>query len=178
MGTRLPRSRRRVGSASAGTELARVLLRVSIGSTMVAHGVKHGRSLEGTAGWFEAIGFREPELQARLSWLVEVGAGSALTAGVATPAAASAVIGTMGVAAVTVHRENGFFVTNEGHEYVLALAIASAATAALGGGRFSVDRLLRRDRQLSGAGAALIAVAGGLAGAAVQLKMFWRRPDR
>lgn len=159
-----------------GAEIARCLLRLSVGGTLIAHGLKHGRTPEGTAKWFDSIGFRNPELQATLSSVVEVGAGSALVAGAATPIAASAVIGTMAVATQTVHRPNGFFITSEGYEYVLALSISSAALAALGAGRVSVDRLLGLDRRLSGPGAAALAVGLGLLGAAAQLRTFWTRP--
>ena len=48
---------------------------------MIAHGTKHGRSIEGTAGWFRSIGFRQPTLQAKASAVVEVGAGAAIVAG-------------------------------------------------------------------------------------------------
>ena len=63
-----------------------LLLRAAIGGTMIAHGVKHGRSLEGTAGWFGSIGFRQPKLQAQASAVVEVGAGTAIVAGAGNPA--------------------------------------------------------------------------------------------
>src|ERR1700733_12767983 len=53
--------------ADARLGVARLALRGVIGSTMIAHGVKHARSLEGTAGWFNSIGFREAELQAKAS---------------------------------------------------------------------------------------------------------------
>src|SRR5690349_19162036 len=109
------------GHMSAGAEISRLVLRSVVGSTMIAHGVRHGRSLEGTARWFGGIGFREPKLQARLSAAVEVGAGAALLAGAATPVASAAVVGTMAVAARTVHVQNGYFVIDEGYEYVLAL---------------------------------------------------------
>ena len=79
---------------SAGTEISRLVLSGIVGSTMIAHGVRDGRSLEGTAGRFGKIGFRETELQARLSAAVEVGAGAAVLAlglgelaGAATPVA-------------------------------------------------------------------------------------------
>jgi DoxX len=81
-----------------GTEIARLLLRSVIGATMIAHGVRHGRTLDGTAGWFEAIGFQKPRLQAKTSALVEIGAGAALIVGAGTPLAAAAVVGTMAVA--------------------------------------------------------------------------------
>src|SRR6201986_2389922 len=73
---------------------------------------------------------------------VEVGAGGALIAGAGTPLAASMVVGTMTVAARSVHLENGFFITAEGYEYVLNLSAASVALAAIGPGSLSVDRLL------------------------------------
>ncbi|HEV7469614.1 MAG TPA: DoxX family protein [Pseudonocardia sp.] len=115
--------------------MARLLLRTVLGGTMIAHGLKHGRSLDGTAGWFGSIGFKEPQLQARASAIVETGAGAALIAGAGTPLAAAAVVGTMGVAARSVHQPNGFFITAEGYEYVLNLAAASVALAGLGPGR-------------------------------------------
>jgi putative oxidoreductase len=143
---------------------------------MVAHGIRHGRSLDGTAGWFGGIGFLQPRLQAQASVAVEVAAGAAIVAGALTPVAASAMIGTMAVAARTVHVRNGFFITDEGYEYVLTLATGAAALAALGPGRFSIDARSRRLRQLTGARVGAAAVTVGLLGAAVQLATFWRNP--
>lgn len=142
---------------------------------MIAHGVKHARSLPGTARWFESIGFRKPRLQAQLSAVVEIGSGAALIAGAATPLSAAAIVGTMAVAARSVHIRNGFFITAEGWEYVAALGVSSVAIAALGGGRLSVDRALGLDH-LCGSRGAAIALGAGLGGAAAQLATFWRRP--
>jgi putative oxidoreductase len=163
---------------TSGAELARLVLRAVLGGTMMAHGIKHGRSLKGTAGWFESIGFAEPDLQAKASAAIEIGSGAALLAGVATPAAASAVVGTMAVAARTVHMDNGFFITGEGYEYVLTIAAAATAVAALGPGRYSVDRALGLHEKASGPWAGLGALALGLAGAAAQLAIFWRKPAK
>ena len=85
---------------------------------MIAHGMRHARTLEGTAGWFGSIGFDKPELQAKASAAVEIGSGAALALGLATPLSASAVVGTMSVAYMSVHRPNGYFVIKEGWEYV------------------------------------------------------------
>jgi putative oxidoreductase len=157
-------------------DLGRLVLRGIIGGTMIAHGVKHGRSLEGTAGWFGSIGFKRPMLQARNSAVVEIGSGAALVVGAGTPLAASAVVGTLAVAARSVHVKNGFFITAEGYEYVLNLATAAVAVSALGPGRISVDRALGVDRRLSAGQRAAVAAGLGLAGAAAQLATFWRRP--
>src|ERR1700693_5338143 len=95
-------------SPSLDADLARLLLRVSVGGTMIAHGVKHARSLPGTARWFESIGFRKPRLQAQLSAAVEIGSGAALIVGAATPLSAAAVVGTMAVAAGRCTFRTGF----------------------------------------------------------------------
>jgi putative oxidoreductase len=144
---------------------------------MIAHGTKHARSLEGTAGWFESIGFRQPLLQAKLSALVEIGSGAALAAGFATPLAASAVVGTMAVAGETVHRPNGYFITGEGWEYVGFISASAVALAALGPGRVSVDHALGLDHVGRPRTRGALALVLGLAGAAGQLKMFWTRPS-
>jgi putative oxidoreductase len=162
---------------SGGTEVARLLLRTAIGGTMITHGVRHGRTLDGTAGWFRAIGFREPRLQARLSAAVEIGAGAALVVGAGTPLAAASVVGTMAVATRAVHLPHGFFINSEGYEYVANVAVASVALAALGPGRWSVDAALGLDRHLPGRRAAALAAGLGLAGAAAQLALYWRRPS-
>jgi putative oxidoreductase len=156
--------------------LAQLLLRGILGGTMIAHGLRHARTLDGTAGWFASIGFRQPRLQAQLSAAVEVGAGAALVAGAATPLAASAVVGTMAVAYRSVHQPNGYFITAEGWEYVGFISAAAVALAALGPGRLSADHVLG----VAGTGKpwqrAALAAGLGIGGAAAQLAAFWRRP--
>lgn len=157
-------------------DVAGLVLRAAVGGTMVAHGIKHGRSLEGTAGWFGSIGFSQPKLQATASAAVETGAGAAVLAGAGTPLAAAAVVGTMAVAARAVHAENGFFITSEGYEYVLNLSAAAIALAAAGPGRFSVDHALGLDEKLKPWQGAALAAGVGLGAAAAQLAAFYRRP--
>jgi putative oxidoreductase len=161
----------------SGKNVASLVLRAAIGGTMIAHGVKHGQTLEGTGRWFGSIGFAQPKTQAIASAVVEVGSGAALLAGVATPLAASAVVGTMAVAARSVHAPNGFFITAEGYEYVLNLSVASVALAAIGPGDFSVDHLIGVDKKLTPLAGAALCVGVGLAAAAAQLAVFWRRPQ-
>jgi putative oxidoreductase len=160
-----------------GRETASLLLRAAVGGTMIAHGVRHHRTQKGTADWFGSIGFRDPQLQARLSAVTEIGSGTLLIAGAATPLAAAAVVGTMSVAIRSVHLPHGFFITADGVEYVANLAVGSVALAGLGPGRWSVDHLIGTERW-SGARTAVLAGVLGLSAAAVQLALFWRRPDR
>jgi len=159
-------------------EVTALLLRAAVGGTMVAHGVKHARSLDGTARWFSSIGFRRAPVQATASAIVEIGSGSRLLVGAATPLSAATVVGTMTVAARSVHVRNGFLITAEWWEYVANLASAAIALAAIGPGRLSVDRAAGLDRWFSGHRAAAAAVVGGLVAAAAQLATFWQAPER
>jgi putative oxidoreductase len=161
---------------SGKRDVASLVLRAAIGGTMLAHGIRHGRSLDGTAGWFGSIGFKQPRLQAIASATVEVGSGAALIAGAGTPLAAAAVVGTMAVAARSVQLENGFFITAEGYEYVLNLSAASVALAAIGPGSLSVDRVFGLHDKFTPLKRAGLAAGIGLAAAAAQLATFWERP--
>ncbi len=163
-------------TGKAGQAVGRLALRTIVGATMIAHGVKHGRSLDGTAGWFGSIGFRQPRAQAVASGVVEAGAGAALIVGAATPIASSAVVGTMVVAARSVHQPNGFFITDEGYEYVLNLGAAAVAVAALGPGRYSIDNMLGLDNRLTSAQRGMLALGLGVLAGAGQLALFWRKP--
>ncbi|HVW42060.1 MAG TPA: DoxX family protein [Amycolatopsis sp.] len=165
------------GRKSGGGDLARLILRGALAGTMIAHGLRHGRTLDGTAGWFSSIGFKQPRLQAQLSSVVEVGSGVALAAGALTPLSAAATVGTMGVAYQTVHRPNGYFIVDEGWEYVAFISATATALSALGSGRFSLDRALGVDKIGSPVTRALVTALVGVGGAAGQLALFWRRPE-
>jgi putative oxidoreductase len=79
-----------------------------------------------------------------------------------TPIAAAALIGVMTAAVITVHLKNGFFNTNQGFEFNLALVAALFALAGIGAGSWSLDNVLNID--LTGAGWALGALGVGLLG--------------
>jgi putative oxidoreductase len=106
----------------------------------------------------------------------EIGAGVLITLGAANPLPSAAVVGLMTTAAATDHRGKGFFVFKGGWEYTAVVAAAATALAALGNGRWSVDRLLHRNPR-SGAAVALGAAAFGAASAAALLAASYR-PDK
>jgi putative oxidoreductase len=174
----IERFARAAGGHAEEVALTQLILRTALGGTMIAHGVRHGRTLDGTARWFESIGFRRPRLQARLSAAVEIAAGAAVAVGAATPLAGSAMVGTMAVAYRTVHRPNGYFVVAEGWEYVGFISAAAVALSALGPGRFSIDRLLGLDRVGTPLSRAVVTAGLGIAGAAGQLAVFWSQPAK
>ncbi|MCC5575219.1 DoxX family protein [Microtetraspora sp. AC03309] len=158
-------------------DLAATVLRVALGTTMIAHGWNHafgGGRLPGTARWFESIGIRPGRLHALLATLTELGAGALLLIGLLNALAAAMVVGTMTVALIANHIKNGYFIfrPGEGYEYVLLIILAACGLAALGPGRWSVDHLvgLGLDGPL---GLAVAAVAGG-GGGLLLLAVFWR----
>jgi putative oxidoreductase len=159
------------------TDIAALVLRASIGGTMIAHGWNHafgGGRLKGTAGWFESIGIRPGRVHALLATLTEIGAGVMLLLGLLNALATAAVIGTMTVALVANHIRNGFFIfrPGEGYEYVLMIILVAAGLGALGAGRVSLDHLIGVD--LDGWTGLLIAVVAGGGGAALLLAACWR----
>jgi putative oxidoreductase len=164
-----------MGSA---VSIAALLLRVTLGITMLAHGWNHvwgGGKIAGTSRWFKSIGFRQERLQAWLASITELGSGVLLLAGLLTPLAGAAVVGTMTVAIIANHLKNGFFIfrPGEGYEYVLMIIFVGLGLAALGGGDWSLDALF--DLDLDGWLGLAIGLGGALSGVAV-LALFWRKP--
>ncbi len=160
-----------------GVYIAQLLLRVTIGITIFAHGYNHiwgGGKIEGTARWFESLGMKPGIVHAWLASLTELVCGVLLIVGFFTPVAAAGVVGVMVVALVTNHRKNGFFIfrPGEGYEYVLNLAVAATALAAWGAGKWSVDGQV--DLDLAGLKGLLIVLVFGIGGAGLLLAVAWR----
>src|SRR5438034_10810461 len=132
-----------------------LLLRVFGGLTMAAHGVQKlfgwfgGGGVRGTAGFFENIGFRPPLALAVLAGLGETG-GLLFAAGFLTPLAALGMTIVMLNAIAVVHWPKGFFNGNGGLEFPLTLATIAVAVTAIGPGRFSIDRAIGWDDNISG----------------------------
>ena len=159
-------------------DVVAALLRLWAGTVMIAHGLNHARTQEGTAKWFASKGFKSPELNAKVSAASEILIGLGLIAGLLTSAAAAGLAATMLVAFWTIHRFAGFFVfyrPDEGYEYVATLAVLAFALAIIGPGSASLDAVLGIDGDLDGWTGAAIVGAGLLLGA-LQLAAMWRRP--
>lgn len=157
-------------------DVALVAVRIWVAVVMLAHGVRHARTLDGTAGWFSSLGWQQSHLQARLSAVGEIAIAIGLAAGLLTTVAAAGVIAIATVAFWTVHRDAGFFVfarPDEGYEYVGTLAVTMFALSVLGPGEASLDHAL--DIDLDGWLGAAIALGGIVVGIA-QLVLFWEKP--
>ena len=124
-------------------------VRLGAGVIFAAHGAQKlfgwfgGYGLEGTAGWMESIGLAPGTLMAALAGSAEFFGGLLLIAGflVRPPAVVLAI--TMLVAIVTVHLQNGLFMSNNGYEFGLALLVISIGLAVRGAGSLSIDSLLQ-----------------------------------
>ena len=148
-----------------------LFLRVIVGSVFFAHGAQKlfgwwsGPGPRGTAGFFGSLGFRPPLAMALVAGASEL-AGGLFALGLLTPFAALAMAAVMVVAVGSVHWKNGFFAGNGGYEFNLVLWAAAVAVAATGPGRFSLDRLLGLDDNLSGlwwgVGVLGVSLLGGL----------------
>ncbi|PKH00265.1 DoxX family protein [Paraglaciecola sp. MB-3u-78] len=124
-------------------------LRVGAGVIFTAHGAQKlfgwfgGYGLEGTAGWMESIGLAPGTLMAALAGGAEFFGGLLLIAGLLVRPAAVVLAITMLVAIVTVHFQNGLFMSNNGYEFGLALLVISMGLALRGAGSLSIDNLLQ-----------------------------------
>ena len=150
-----------------------LLLRVTIGLTLAAHGGQKlfgwfgGPGLRATGQGMETLGFTPGRRHALMAGLAELGGGLLFALGLFTPLAATIVASVMLVAGVSAHARNGFFMTRGGYEYTLIFGMAGLAVAFTGPGALSLDALA--GQAVNGAvwGVGALVVAAG--GAVVQL---------
>ena len=148
-----------------------LLLRVVVGGTMAAHGAQKllgwfdGPGLGGVQKMLGSLGFRWPSAMALGLALTEC-AGLLFALGFLTPFAALGIAVVMLNAVALVHFKNGFWNGKGGYEFNLVLLSVAVAVSATGPGRFSIDRALHWDDNLSG-----LWWAVGVVGAAVLLSL-------
>ncbi|WP_263142836.1 DoxX family protein [Pseudomonas sp. RIT-PI-AD] len=126
------------------------LLRIVTGLTFMAHGSQKlfgwfgGYGLAGVGQWMESIGLSPGYLMALMAGSAEFFGGLALLVGLLVRPAAVALIVAMLVAIASVHWANGFFITENGFEYAMILALIAATLLVEGAGPLSLDRRLSR----------------------------------
>jgi len=124
------------------------VLRIIAGITFAAHGSQKlfgwfgGPGLAGVSQWMESIGLAPGYLMALMAGSAEFFGGLALIVGLLVRPAAAVLAVTMLVAIVTVHLANGFFMSNNGYEFALALMAVSVAVLFEGAGKLSLDKNL------------------------------------
>jgi putative oxidoreductase len=153
-------------------EIGLVLLRLTTGLILAAHGVQKlfgwfgGPGLDVTGQFFETIGFLPGRRHALMAGIAETGGGLLLALGLFTPIGAALICSVMVVAA-TVHIKQGFFAQNGGYEYTLVLGVAALSVAFTGPGAFSLDALF--GNHLSGTFWGIAALFVGVLGGAFSL---------
>ncbi|QKS60110.1 DoxX family protein [Paenibacillus barcinonensis] len=129
-------------------DLGLLLIRLVIGLSFMAHGAQKlfgwfgGYGIKGTGGWFESIGMKPGALLALLAGLAELGGGLLLALGLLTPVGGILIALTMVIAIVKVHGANGYWSTQNGFEYNLAILVLGVALALTGGGQYALDALI------------------------------------
>ncbi|MEK3704584.1 DoxX family protein [Paenibacillus sp. FSL R7-0198] len=125
-----------------------LLIRLVIGLSFMAHGAQKlfgwfgGYGIKGTGGWFESMGMKPGALVALLAGLAELGGGLLLALGLLTPVGGILIALTMVIAIVKVHGANGYWSTQNGFEYNLAILVIGVALALTGGGQYALDALI------------------------------------
>jgi putative oxidoreductase len=159
-----------------------LLLRLAFGLSVAAHGAQKifgafgGHGPSGTAGYFGTLGFRAPMVLAVVAGIAEL-SGLLLAAGLLTPFASLLIVIVMLNAIGSVHWRHGFWNTAGGYELNLLIVAAVTAIAATGPGRFSFDRLIGWDDNLSGLWWGVGVLGVGIVVSAITLSI-GRRPGR
>ncbi len=144
--------------------VARLAARVAIGGLFVGHGTQKlmgwfgGPGLDGAEKMMDSLRMHPPRRNALAASVTEAGAGTLLAAGLATPLAASSLIGVMTTAIRTVHGANGIWSSNGGAEYNVVLIAALATLAETGPGELSADHALGIDKHGPAVGVAATAL--------------------
>ena len=160
--------------------IARLAARVVIGGLFVGHGTQKlfgwfdGPGLDGTQGVMEMLEMRPTKPNALAAGVSEAAGGALLALGLATPLAASSLMGTMIVAIRKVHLAKGPWVSKGGYEYNAVLIAALAALVETGPGALSLDHALGIEKK--GLGWAAAAVGAGVVASTLTIESAKRQP--
>ncbi|BDG37498.1 hypothetical protein B4119_3585 [Parageobacillus caldoxylosilyticus] len=125
-----------------------LLIRFVFGLTFAGHGAQKlfgwfgGHGLQGTAGWMESIGLKPGKAMAFAAGASELVGGILFALGLWTPLAALFMVVPMMVAIVKVHGPNGYWMTQNGYEYNLAIIAVAIGVALIGPGQYALDAIL------------------------------------
>lgn len=138
-----------ITSLSRRSDIALLLLRVTVGVVFIGHGAQKmfgafgGRGLDGVAAAMAGLGLRPGMFFAVLGGVLEFGGGLLLLVGLLTPLAGLLLSSVMVMAIALVTGENGFIVLGGvGYEFNLVLIAACLALVLIGPGRLSLDHQL------------------------------------
>jgi putative oxidoreductase len=156
-----------------------LLLRLVVGLAFVGHGTQKlfgwfgGYGPKGTGGFFASQGYRAPVLMAVLAGLAEAGGGTLLALGLVTPLAGALLAIVMINAIGSVTFKKAFMLGSELEIAYLTIAVSLAAT---GPGRFSIDRAIGWDDDISGVWCGVAALGAALVVSFLTLTLGRTRP--
>ncbi|WP_405708336.1 MULTISPECIES: DoxX family protein [unclassified Streptomyces] len=136
-------------SAFSAGDCGLLLVRITFGLLMAGHGSQKlfgifgGEGLDATGRGFAALGYRPGAVFAVIGGGSEFLGGLGLALGLFTPLASAALIGVMINAMATVTAANGLWESQGGVEFNVCIAVVALAVAAIGPGRFALDRPFR-----------------------------------
>jgi putative oxidoreductase len=120
-----------------------LIIRLMIGFTFMGHGAQKlfgwfgGAGPTGTGKWLESIGIQSGgTIWAILAGLFELVGGVLFASGELTAVGAALITVVMIDAIVTVHRRNGFWISNNGFEYTLVIIVVVVGIALIGPGQY------------------------------------------
>ena len=123
-------------------------LRLIAGIIFAAHGGQKlfawfgGYGLDGTGQWMESIGLAPGYLMALMAGSAEFFGGLLLIFGLLVRPTGLILAVTMLVAILSVHINNGLFMSNNGYEFGLALVAISVSLMLQGAGKYSIDNII------------------------------------
>jgi putative oxidoreductase len=156
-----------------------LLLRLVVGLAFVGHGTQKlfgwfgGFGPQGTGGWFASQGYRAGVPMAVAAGLSETVGGTLLALGFLTPLAGTllAIVMLNAIGAVTLKK--AFMLGSELELTYLTIAVSMAA---IGAGRFSIDRAIGWDDNISGVWWGVAALVAAAIVSALTLTLAHSRP--
>lgn len=146
------------GLPTLARDVIALIARIGLGVILIAHGWQKFNewTIAGTTESFSQMGVPVPEFAAPFATFVELIGGTLLILGAFTPIVSALIAINLLGALVIVHFVPQPFVSQGGWELVAALSAGALLIAAMGPGRFSVDRFVFRGkspraRRVSGA---------------------------
>ncbi|MDN5634929.1 MAG: DoxX family protein [Brevibacterium sp.] len=137
------------GFPTIARDIITVLARIALGVIFIAHGWQKFNewTVSGTTQSFAQMGVPLPDIAAPFATFVELIGGALLILGALTPLVGILLAANLIGALVIVHLVPVPFVDQGGWELVAALAAGALLLAAMGPGRFSVDRFLFKGKK-------------------------------
>jgi putative oxidoreductase len=156
-----------------------LLLRVFVGIAFAGHGTQKlfgwwgGYGPQGTGAFFAQQGYRSGVAMAVVAGLTETTGGTLLALGLATPLACGMIAVVMLNAIFSVTLKRAFMLGSELELTYLVIAVSLAAT---GPGRFSLDRAIGWDDNISGVWWGVLALAAAVVVSFLTLTLGRTRP--